>query len=127
MSVAPSVVTLPVATCEASLLPAVVVVPAAVAVHLHAALLRHLAGVKGRVGLTGSPVEESQGGPVCPAPADCNSTTSSRAGETPRAQLMKSHPLLRSFHRDVFYSGSSSALFPHSQLLSLVRPIQMLW
>lgn len=62
--------TLAVAASEASLLQAVVVVPAPVLVHLHAALLGHVPGVEGRVGLVGSPVEEAQRRPVRPGPAN---------------------------------------------------------
>jgi len=62
--------TLAVAAAEASLLHAVVVVPAPVRVHLHAALLAHFPGVEGGVGLPGRPVEEAQRRGVGPAPAN---------------------------------------------------------
>lgn len=61
--------TLAVSAYEASLLQAVVVIPASVLVHLHAILLEHFPGVEGRIGLPGSPVEEAQRCLVCPGPA----------------------------------------------------------
>lgn len=61
--------TLAVSAYEASLLQAVVVIPASVLVHLHAVLFEHFPGVEGRVGLSGSPVEEAQRCLIRPGPA----------------------------------------------------------
>ena len=55
---------------EASLLQAVVVVPAAVRVHLHAVLLPHLPRVEGLVRLPVGPVDVAHGRPIHPGPAD---------------------------------------------------------
>lgn len=57
-------------TDEASLLQTVVVIPAAVVVHLHTVLLAQLSVVDDLVGLTWCPVHEAQTSQVSPAPAN---------------------------------------------------------
>ena len=67
--------TLAVSAGEAPLLQAVVVVPAAVGVHLNAALLRHLPRVEGLVGLPLRPVHVAQARLIRPGPADWDTHT----------------------------------------------------
>lgn len=64
------ILTLAVSAYEASLLQAVVVIPASVEVHLHAVLFGHFPRVERCIGLSRSPVEEAQRRLICPGPAN---------------------------------------------------------